>query len=48
MARNDFVISSHTLFGHPVAISCLSRTYNVQVKIAAAWKIRIDDFLQKY
>ncbi len=46
MARNDFVISSHTLFGHPVAISCLSRTYNVQVKNAVALEIRIDDFSQ--
>ncbi|WP_255485406.1 hypothetical protein [Sporosarcina sp. BP05] len=38
MSRNDFVIPRHTLLGHPVANSCLSRTYNVQVKNAAALK----------
>ena len=38
---------SSFLLGHLVAISYLSRTYNVQVKIAVAWKIRIDDFSQK-
>ncbi|WP_342506354.1 hypothetical protein [Sporosarcina sp. FSL K6-2383] len=39
MARNDFVIPSHTFFGHLVANSCLSRTYNIQVKIAIVWEV---------
>ncbi len=47
MTRSDEFTSSHTLFDNPVPISCLSRTYNVQVKIAVAWEIRIDDFSQK-
>ncbi|WP_322555639.1 hypothetical protein [Sporosarcina beigongshangi] len=38
MARNDFVIPSHILFGHLIANNCLSRTYNVQVKNAVAWE----------
>ncbi len=47
MARSDFFTSSHTLFGNPIANSRLSRTYKVQVKIAVAWKIRIDDSSKK-
>ena len=38
MSRNDFVISRHILFGYLVANIRLSRTYNVQVKNAIAWK----------
>jgi hypothetical protein len=34
VARNDSVTSSHTFFSNPVANSCLSRFYNVQVKNA--------------
>ena len=32
-------------FSNPVANSCLSRSYNVQVKNAVVWKKRIDDNL---
>ncbi|MEK4712336.1 hypothetical protein MKX62_05720 [Sporosarcina sp. FSL K6-5500] len=45
MARNDYVIPSHTCFDHPVANSCLSHSYNVQVKNTAIFQKRIDDFL---
>ena len=45
MARRDFVTSSHTLFSNTIANSCLSRTYNVQVKNAVVWKKRMDDIL---
>ncbi len=38
MTRNDFVISSHAFFGHPIMNSCLSRTYIALVKNAVAWK----------
>jgi len=38
VARNDFVISSHTFFGHLVVNIRLSRSYNVQVKNAVAWE----------
>ena len=38
MARNDFVISSHVFFGHLVMNSCLSRTYNDQLKNTVALK----------
>jgi len=34
VARSDSVTSSHTLFSNTVANSCLSRSYNVQVKNA--------------
>ncbi len=34
VAGNDSVISSHTLFGNPVATICSPRNYNVQVKNA--------------
>ncbi len=47
MVRSDFVTSNHTLFGHPVAISCLSRTSKVQVKITVALETRIDNFSKK-
>ncbi|XKI11154.1 hypothetical protein GGGNBK_05875 [Sporosarcina sp. ANT_H38] len=33
VARSDGVTSSHTFFDNPVANNCLSRSYNVQVKI---------------
>jgi len=38
VCRNDFVISTHILFGHLVVNIRLLRTYNVQVKNAVAWK----------
>ena len=34
VARSDSVTSSHTFFSNPVVNSCLSRSYNVQVKNA--------------
>jgi len=36
VARSDGVTSSHTFFSSPVVNSCLTRSYNVQVKNAVA------------
>ncbi|MET3657758.1 hypothetical protein MKY15_14085 [Sporosarcina sp. FSL K6-1540] len=38
MVRSDSVTSSHTLFSNPVVNNCLSRSYTIQVKNAAALK----------
>ena len=36
VSRSDSVTSRHSFFSHPVANSCLSLTYNAQVKNAVA------------
>ena len=36
MARSNSVTSSQTIFSNTIANSCLSRSYNVQVKNADA------------
>jgi hypothetical protein len=38
VARSDSVTSSHTLFSNTVVNSCMSRTYNAQVKNAVMFE----------
>jgi len=40
VARNDFVIPSHTLFGHLIVNKYLSQTYTIQVKNAVALEVK--------